>query len=51
MAQGRHGEDQPQATFRYAKRFAKGRYSFRAITAKDADHLAGRSPVRKVRVR
>ena len=40
-----------KATFRFVKRFGKGRYSFRAITAKDADHLAGRSRVRRVRVR
>ena len=40
-----------KAAFRYVKRFAKGRYSFRAVTAKDADHLAGRSRVRRVRVR
>jgi predicted GH43/DUF377 family glycosyl hydrolase len=40
-----------KATFRYVKRFAKGRFRFRAVTPKDADHLAGRSRVRRVRVR
>ena len=40
-----------KAAFRYVKSFAKGRYGFRAITAKDANHLAGRSPARRVRVR
>ena len=40
-----------KGTFRYAKRLAKGRYRFRAVTAKDADHLAGRSKARGVRVR
>jgi hypothetical protein len=40
-----------RGTYTFAKRFAKGRFTFRAVTAKDADHLAGRSPRRKIRVR
>jgi predicted GH43/DUF377 family glycosyl hydrolase len=40
-----------RATFRYAKRFAEGRHSFRALTPRDADHLAGRSAARRIRVR
>jgi hypothetical protein len=38
-------------TYAYAKRLTRGRFTFRAITPKDADHLAGRSVRRKVRVR
>jgi predicted GH43/DUF377 family glycosyl hydrolase len=40
-----------RSTFKLVKRLAKGRHQFRAITAADRDHLAGRSVVRKVRVR
>ena len=40
-----------RSTFRFAKRFARGRHSFRVITGKDAQHLGGRSAVRRVRVR
>ena len=39
------------ATFRSAVTLAKGRHRLRAVTANDADHLAGRSRVREVRVR
>jgi hypothetical protein len=40
-----------KGTFKLVKSLRKGKYQFRAITAKDAQHAAGRSTVRKVTVR
>jgi predicted GH43/DUF377 family glycosyl hydrolase len=38
-----------RSTYTLSRRLAKGRHQFRAITAADRDHLAGRSPARRVR--
>jgi predicted GH43/DUF377 family glycosyl hydrolase len=40
-----------RSTYKLTKRVARGRHRFRAITGKDVQHLAGRSPARRVRIR